>query len=523
MGALEQLLKKEKVVLPPLPNLVQKILQNLLTKSESELEAFLINEDEISSFLIEIANSPLFRRGEATITHSRVALMILGDTTAKILVLGLISQKITRTTLNEFSFPKFWARALSQAVATYFLSDLIENIPPHLPISAYLMDYGIILLYLINAEKYLQVLSLKAKGIPLIEAEREIFGVTHPEIASDYFEDYAFPRRFILNLRYHHADEESLKELPKEIRKDIELLSMVDHLVGSFFSLNREERWAHFKKKAQAYLKEEEIEAIGEVFPRTANTYLSIINLEEFKLKTLKELEKEKEEEMKKIQFLEVEKERETALTIETLKNKFLELQRQRGDLERELLILRNRYREFSILDELIEIYKEEYFIKRLNEELIRAKRYGRIFSLLYLVIDKLEEIGKKYGLGEEEEFLKVLASEFKKLLRRCDLIAKAKVWNSFYILLPETSAHGAMVVARKLLRKIEEIFYKKYHLKHSALIAIINFDPNKMDPKRDTPLPRIFSLLESGIAHLRRGHNKVLLLKIEKELETQG
>ncbi len=523
MGAIEQLLKKEKVALPPLPNLVQKILQNLLTKSESELEAFLINEEEISSFLIEIANSPPFKRGEAIITHSRSALMILGDTTTKILLLGLISQKLTRTTLNEFSFPKFWARALSQAVATYFLSDLIETIPPHLPISAYLMDFGIILLYLINAEKYLQVLSLKAKGIPLMEAEREIFGVTHAEIASDYFEDYAFPRRFILNLRYHHADEESLKDLPKEIRQDIKLLSMVDHLAGSFYSVNREERWAQFKRMAQTYLKEEEIEAIGEVFPRVANTYLSIFKFEEFKLKTLKELEKEKEEEMKKIQILEKEKERKTAFTIETLKNKLLEVQRQKGDLERELQILKNRYREFSILDELTEIYKEEYFIKRLNEELIRAKRYGRIFSLLYLVIDKLEEIGRKYGLGEEEEFLKVLASECKKILRRCDLMAKAKVWNSFYILLPETSAQGAMVVARKLLRKIEEIYYKKYHLKHSALITIITFDPNNMDPKKETPHPLIFSLLERGIAHLSRGQNKVLLLKIEKELEKQG
>ncbi|MFN3921886.1 MAG: HDOD domain-containing protein, partial [Caldimicrobium sp.] len=139
MGILEELIKKEKADLPLLPELAQKILQNFLVKSDRELEEFFITESEVSNFLIEIANSPIFRKGESIISSPRLALMVLGENTAKILALGLISQKLMRATFNEFSFPKFWARALSQAVAGYFFSDLLENLPKHLPISAFLM------------------------------------------------------------------------------------------------------------------------------------------------------------------------------------------------------------------------------------------------------------------------------------------------------------------------------------------------------------------------------------------------
>ncbi|MDM7202928.1 MAG: HDOD domain-containing protein, partial [Thermodesulfobacteriaceae bacterium] len=301
--------------LPPLPELVLEIIKAFLTKRDREFEDFLLSEKEVHQFLLEVANTPPFKRGEAPITNLRTALIVLGDTTTKILVLGLISQKLMRTSFTEFSFHKFWARALSQAIATYLFSDLIENIPPHLPLSAYLMDYGILLLYLTNPEKYLQVLSLKKQGYTLIEAEKEVFGISHPEVGAEYLENYALPRRFILNILHHHNLMEKVKGLPKEIQIDLSFLQIVDNFVGSFFSTNREERWNNFKKLVINYLKEEEIETLGEVFPKIANTYLPFFNLQEFQLKSFSELEREKEEEIKKL--VSVEKEKEIIFPIE--------------------------------------------------------------------------------------------------------------------------------------------------------------------------------------------------------------
>ncbi|MFN3505273.1 MAG: HDOD domain-containing protein [Caldimicrobium sp.] len=525
MGALDQVLKRENTDPPLLPEIVEKILRNFLTKEERELETFFITDSYIRTFLIEMANSPPFKREGTSITDPRLAIIVLGEQTAKISVLGLVSQKLMRTTLNEFSFPKFWARALTQAVAAYFLSDLIEGFPSHLPISAFLMDYGIILLYIINPEKYLKVLSLKLRGMSLLEAERALFGATHPEVASDYFENYAFPRRFILNIFYHHHEENTWEGLPIEIQKDLSLLKMIDHFVGSYFSYNREERWNSFKKIALSYLKEDDIETLGNIFPKIANNYLSFFNLEEFQIKTFKEYEKEKEEEIKKLQISEKEKELAKIQSLEEyknyFKNKLLEIQRQKTELEREFQLLRHKFNESTIFDELTELYREEYFLRRLLEEILRAKRYGKVFSLLHIILENLENIGKKLGFTEEEIFIKKLSQELKKSLRRVDLIAKAKKWDSFYVLLPETPSHGAMVVARKLLRKIEEFSYKEYNFKSSAFISVLTFDPKNMNPKQDTSPELLVSILKQAAELLvNKQQNRVLLVKLDREIE---
>ncbi|MGC9109382.1 MAG: HDOD domain-containing protein, partial [Caldimicrobium sp.] len=235
MGELEKLLRKENKTLLPFPKIGIKILQTFLTKSPREIEEFLITEKEIAQILITVANLPKYHKGEVPIENPRQVILVLGEDTAKILALGLISQKLIKHTFNEFSFPKFWARALSQLVAGFYFADLIENYPSHIPISAYFLDFGILVLYLLNPEKYLQVLRLKKEGKSLLSAEEEIFGVNHALVGAEYFENYALPRRFILNIRHHHNEEEK-EGLPPEILEDCMFLRMIDHGVGSFFS-----------------------------------------------------------------------------------------------------------------------------------------------------------------------------------------------------------------------------------------------------------------------------------------------
>lgn len=520
MGELERLLKRENKDTFPFPEVGVKILQTFLTKSPREMEEFLITEKEVVKLLISTANLPRYRKGEGPIENPRQAILILGENIAKILALGLISQKLLRTTFNEFSFSKFWARALSQLIAGFYFSDLIEPFPSHLPISAYLLDFGILILYLISPEKYLQVLRLKREGKTLLEAEEEIFGTNHAVVGAEYFENYALPRRFILNLRYHH--QEKIEEpLPSEILEDLKLLKMIEHGVGSFFSSNREERWREFKTLALKYLSEAEIEAFGEVFPQIANSYLEIFHFEEFKLKALRELEEEKQKELEQLK-LEERKERENLLQLlNENREKLLKISREKRELEQRLILLTEKIEKESLYDELTGTYRESYFLKRLKEEMLRSKRYRRIFSFLAVKIDGLEKLRKKYSLREEENLLKYLSQELTKSLRRVDLLSFSKE-EKFYVLLPETPSQGAMVVARKILRKIEEVAYLLYQEKISAYIVVITFDPKNIDPKKEPRVSTFLELSKRGLELLKqRGKSKIILLTIEQEIET--
>jgi len=520
MGALEQLLKKEGRELPAFPELGLKILQTFLTKTPRELEEFLITEREVSEKLIYFANLPPYKKGEAPIENPRTAILILGEDTAKILTLGLISQKILLTTFNEFSFPKFWARALSNLVFAFYLADLIENFSSHLPLSAYLMDYGIILLYLINPEKYLKVLHLKREGLDLCASEKEVFGTNHAEVGGDYFEIYNLPRRFVLNLRYHHT-ENLTNELPREILEDIELLKVIDLGVGSFFSTNREEKWKAFEEKASKYLSIEEIQVLGEIFPTIANRYLELFGFSQFKLKTFRELEEEKKKELERLGLEEKKKQEDLIRLLEEREFKILSLKRERKELEEWAQKLREKLERESIYDELTGAYKEEYFLKRLKEEFLRAKRYRRIFSLLMVELKDLSEIGKNLGLQEEEKSFASLVREILSSLRRVDLVGRASKWGRLYILLPETPSQGAMVVARKILRRIEEFFYRNFKKRLSAYITVITYDPKDIDPKKEPQVETLLTISEKGLEVLkRRGHTKILLLTIDKEIE---
>lgn len=515
----EDITRITKGELLPLPELAQKILTTFLTKSEREIQEFLTEEEEVRSFLIETANLPRFRKAEEPVNNARSALLILGDTTAKILALSLVGKKLTRPTFNEFSYEKFWARALSQLIAGFFFADIVENFPPHLPISAYLQDFGILLLYQFAPEKYLTLLRKREGERALVELERELFGITHPEIGALYFEAYNFPRRFILNVRYHH--EQPKEALPLTVEEDLKYLAIIDVLCGSFFGYAREERWQRFRELAKPLLSVAEIEELAESFPKIVNTYFQILGYERYRLKTLKEWEEEKQKELAELINNEKNETQALELTIEKLSAKILALKREKENLEWSLKELENEFRQRTYLDPETEVYTYSYMLRRLKEELLRANRYGSLFSILLIDLAELDEVTKKGGLSIKGEFLRDLFGELKRSLRRTDLLGLTDTENQFLLILPETGSSGARVVARKLLNKIEEKFYRTFEIRDPAFICVISYEPKSANIKQNPNEGAMLLLAKQGINAMKRvPRNRIVLLRLEGELK---
>jgi Predicted signal transduction protein len=116
MGKLEELFQREGKEVPPFPELGVKILQTYLLKPEEEFWKLVEETPELKQFILEIANSPRYRKAGPPVASVRLAILILGDTLAKNLVLGYISKLLTRQTFTEFDFRLFWARALSNLI-----------------------------------------------------------------------------------------------------------------------------------------------------------------------------------------------------------------------------------------------------------------------------------------------------------------------------------------------------------------------------------------------------------------------
>lgn len=111
---------------------------------------------------------------------------------------------------------------------------------------------------------------------------------------------------------------------------------------------------------------------------------------------------------------------------------------------------MQEELRLLSITDPLTGVYNRRYFIQKLKEEIDRAKRTNRSFSLIMLDIDYFKNINDRFGHSTGDFVLKTLTEMLKNSIRRIDIFAR---WGGeeFVILLPETPKRNAVHVAEKL------------------------------------------------------------------------
>ncbi len=115
--------------------------------------------------------------------------------------------------------------------------------------------------------------------------------------------------------------------------------------------------------------------------------------------------------------------------------------------LQRQLL-------EISITDPMTGLYNYREFYRRLREEIHRAERYGRSFTLLIVDIDRLKAVNDLYGHLKGDELIQQVARLIKENVRPSD-VAYRYGGDEFFVLLPETLPEGARTVADRLSRVI--------------------------------------------------------------------
>ncbi len=103
--------------------------------------------------------------------------------------------------------------------------------------------------------------------------------------------------------------------------------------------------------------------------------------------------------------------------------------------------------------DELTQLANRRYLNHRLKEETMRASRYGRKLSLLFLDVNDLKIVNDRYGHAQGDLLLQHLADLMTKVARSTDLAARLG-GDEFVILLPETSREEAITVAERLIRE---------------------------------------------------------------------
>ena len=93
--------------------------------------------------------------------------------------------------------------------------------------------------------------------------------------------------------------------------------------------------------------------------------------------------------------------------------------------------------------------YNLAYFIDYAAKEAYKARRYGRVFSLLTLSLDGFDRWREEKGAEKAAVLARSVIAALSGVVRDSDVVAKAAD-NEFFVLLPETDYLGALLFARR-------------------------------------------------------------------------
>jgi diguanylate cyclase (GGDEF)-like protein len=111
---------------------------------------------------------------------------------------------------------------------------------------------------------------------------------------------------------------------------------------------------------------------------------------------------------------------------------------------------------ESAITDRLTGLYNRKYYLRRLEEEMYRSKRYDYQIGVHLVDVDFYSPSGQ---LSEQAGtvVMQKVGEFFKGRLRKSDQVARFK-WDCFAVLLPDISLEDSLAVARDIKAKVERL-----------------------------------------------------------------
>jgi diguanylate cyclase (GGDEF)-like protein len=112
------------------------------------------------------------------------------------------------------------------------------------------------------------------------------------------------------------------------------------------------------------------------------------------------------------------------------------------------------RSRDLAMRDDLTKAYNRRFFETYLDEEIERSRRYGTLFSIIFLDLDDLKMVNNFYGHLSGSRTLQEVAKRILGAVRGIDKVVRFG-GDEFCVILPQTDQDQAVAVANRIARNI--------------------------------------------------------------------
>lgn len=140
--------------------------------------------------------------------------------------------------------------------------------------------------------------------------------------------------------------------------------------------------------------------------------------------------------------------------------------------LQEELKATNRRLEELSNTDGLTKLYNRRYFMELLELEFQRAQRYQSKFGFVMMDIDHFKDFNDNYGHLLGDRILYEIAQILQENLRVNDVVGRYG-GEEFALFMPETDLKGALVVAERYRKRIEDFVLVEGNKKLKVTISL--------------------------------------------------
>src|SRR5712692_312889 len=127
------------------------------------------------------------------------------------------------------------------------------------------------------------------------------------------------------------------------------------------------------------------------------------------------------------------------------------------------------RSRDLAMRDDLTKAFNRRFFEAYLDEEIERSRRYGSLFSIIFLDLDDLKMVNNEHGHLSGSRTLQEVAKRILGAVRGIDKVVRFG-GDEFCIILPQTDQEQAIAVADRVRKSL---ISSTFHLADNINVSI--------------------------------------------------